>query len=92
MKTSIASAGYFRNGLPYNRLGYGPRTLIVFQGGVFENKPATGLLAQVLVSPYKFLEKDFTIYVVTRKPGLPHGYSIKNMADDYAAMIKEEFG
>jgi pimeloyl-ACP methyl ester carboxylesterase len=29
--------------------------------------------------------------VVTRKPGLPDGYSLKDMADDYAAMIKEAF-
>jgi pimeloyl-ACP methyl ester carboxylesterase len=87
-----ATNGYSCNGLPYNRLGYGPRTLVIFQGSAFENKSATGLMAQVLISPYKFLEKDFTIYVVTRKPGLPDGYSMQNMADDYAIMIQEEFG
>jgi pimeloyl-ACP methyl ester carboxylesterase len=92
VKKSKASAGYFHNGLPYNRMGNGPRTLVIFQGSAFENKPATGLMAQVLVSPYKFLEKDFTIYVVTRKPGLPDGYSMQDMANDYATMIEEEFG
>ena len=25
-------AGYFRNGMPYNRMGHGPHPLIVFQG------------------------------------------------------------
>lgn len=33
----------------------------------------------------------YTIHVVTRKPNLPQGYSLQNMADDYARMIKEEF-
>ena len=92
MKKLITTAGYFHNGIPYNRIGNGVRTLVVFQGSAFENKPAMGLMAQVLISPYKFLENDFTVFVVTRKLNLPEGYSMKNMADDYAMMIEEEFG
>jgi pimeloyl-ACP methyl ester carboxylesterase len=84
--------GYSHNGLPYNRLGDGPRTLVIFQGLAFENKPLTGLMAMLFLSPYTVLAKDFTMYVVMRKPGLPDGYSMKDMADDYATMIREEFG
>lgn len=29
-------------GLPYNRLGQGPRPLVIFQGLMFENKPQSG--------------------------------------------------
>ena len=29
---------------------------------------------------------------MTRKPGLPRGYWLQDMADDYATMIREEFG
>lgn len=50
-----AAAGYFRNGLPYNRLGDGPRPLIIFQGLLFENKPLTGIMAQTSFGQYKFL-------------------------------------
>jgi pimeloyl-ACP methyl ester carboxylesterase len=85
--TKPKAVGYFKNGLPYNRLGHGPRTLVVFQGLLFENKPQPGLMSQ----PYQFLEEEYTIYVVLRKPGLPHGYTMQNMADDYATMIQEEF-
>ena len=92
MKKAKGSAGYFHNGLPFNRVGHGPRTLVIFQGLAFENKPTKGLMTQVLVSPYTFLEKDFTTYVVTRRPGLPEGCSMKDMADDYTTMIGEEFG
>lgn len=81
------ASGYFYSGLPYNRLGRGPRPLVVFQGLMFENKPQPGL--DIF---YRFLGKDYTVYSVLRKPGMPPGYSMKDMADDYAAMIREEFG
>jgi pimeloyl-ACP methyl ester carboxylesterase len=41
---------------------------------------------------YKFLEEDYTVYEVLRRPGMPRGYTMKDMADDYAGMIREEFG
>jgi pimeloyl-ACP methyl ester carboxylesterase len=83
------AAGYFRSGLPYSRSGSGPGTLVIFEGLGFENKPMPSRMA---VGLYGFLEQDYTIYRVTRKPGLPSGYSMRNMSDDYAVLIKEEFG
>jgi pimeloyl-ACP methyl ester carboxylesterase len=83
-----ANAGYFKSGIPYCRVGEGPRPLVIFQGLLFENKPPPAMLAR----EYRFLEDDYTIYMTLRKPGLPHGYTMKNMADDYAVMIQEEFG
>ena len=90
-QTQIAS-GVSRNGLPYNRLGGGPRTLVVFQGLVFDNEPPTGLSARMMLGTYRFLEDEYTIYIVSRKAGLPDGYAMKDMADDYAAMIEDELG
>ncbi len=84
---SSKSAGYFRSGLPYNRLGRGSQTLVVFGGLMFENRPQFGL-----VSPYGFLKDAYNVFAVLRKPGLPVGYSMKDMADDYAGTIREEFG
>ena len=55
-------AGYFRSGLPYNRLGHGPRSLVVFQGLTFENKPQPKLASHM----YNFLGDDYTIYSVLR--------------------------
>jgi pimeloyl-ACP methyl ester carboxylesterase len=87
-----AAAGYTQNGMPYNRFGHGSRNLVVFQGLLFEHKPLSGVMSGFFSGTYKFLEKSFTIYIVTRKPGLPDGYSMKDLADDYATMIKMEFG
>jgi pimeloyl-ACP methyl ester carboxylesterase len=92
VKNLKTNAGYFKSGLPYNRLGHGPRILVVFQGSLFENKPLPALMAVFFSSTYQFLEQDYTTYIVMRKPGLPDGYSMQNMSDDYATMIKEEFG
>ena len=77
MKKSKSIAGYFHNGLPYNRFGDGPRILVVFQGLAFENKPLARLMLPVFADMYTFLfqDRDYTTYIVTRKPGLPAGYS-----------------
>ena len=87
MAQKSATSGYFRNGLPYNRAGHGPKPLVIFQGLMFENKPQSGM-----TFGYEFLEKDYTLYAVLRKAGLPPGYTLKEMADDYAGMIRQEFG
>ena len=77
---------------PHNRLGHGPRILVVFQGLVLSNEPPTGLSARMMLSNYTFLQEEYTVYLLTRKVGLPDGYSMQDMADDYAVMIEEEFG
>jgi pimeloyl-ACP methyl ester carboxylesterase len=38
------------------------------------------------------LEDRYKIYIVNRRPGLAGGYSLSDMADDYAVMIKNELG
>jgi pimeloyl-ACP methyl ester carboxylesterase len=40
----------------------------------------------------KGLTNSYKIYIVSRKPGLPPGYSLSDMSDDYAVMIKNELG
>lgn len=87
MAHSTAKSGYFHSGLPYNRMGQGAHPLVIFPGLTFENKPQFGMLFM-----YKFLESDYTLYSVLRKPGMPQGYTLGDMADDYAVMVREEFG
>jgi len=83
-----ANAGYFRSGLPYNHFGYGPRPLVIFQGLMFENKPPSALVNRM----YSFLGKDYTASSVLRKPGMSQGYTMGDIANDYATMIRDEFG
>ncbi len=89
---SDAEAGYFKGGLPYNRLGGGPRRLVAFQGLFPENRPLSGMTASMLLAPFKPLAQRYTVYAVNRRPGLPRGYTLADMARDYAAMVQGEFG
>ena len=85
------AAGYSKNGLPYFRMGSGQRVIVIFAGGPdFEHKPPSGFQLRMASSSYKELAKEYTIYHVSRRGGLPAGYSTRNMSDDYAVMIKEE--
>lgn len=92
MEKANKNAGYFNNGIPYNRVGRGPRILVIFQGLLFVNKPLSGMLAASYATYYQYLEEEYTTYIALRKPELPVGYTLKDMADDYAVMIQEEFG
>lgn len=87
MTTSRPRSGYFKSGHPFNRTGEGPRDLIVFQGLMFENKPQPIWFTR----SYNFLADRYTVYEVLRKPGMTPGFTLEDMADDYAALIKEEF-
>jgi len=92
MTNTPLRAGYLAGGLPYNRLGSGPRPLVVLQGLMFENKPLPGIMGGFINGSYRFLTADYTVWVVTRRPGLPRGFSLADMASDYASMIRQEFG
>ena len=91
MQDPKKNVGYFGRGMPYNRYGNGKRTLIVFQGLLFDNVPLAGPMEQQFAGLYDFLKKEYTVYIVGRRTGLAPGCSMKDIADDYAALIKEEF-
>lgn len=84
-------SGYSDEGLPYNRFGNGLDNVVIFQGLQFENKPASGLAAKFIHDLYGFLGTNYTAHVVSRRPGLPPGYTTGDMADDYATMIQRAF-
>lgn len=90
MSTTVRRAvpGRFSGGLPYARVGSGPRALVVFDGLGADNT-VSPMMARMM---YGFLGEAYTVYLVTRRQGLPQGFTLADMADDYAAMITEEFG
>ena len=91
MAKPATATGYFENGLPYVRIGSGPRNLVIFEGLSFNHKPPSGMMLRMARSSYKSYVQDFTVYSVNRKPNLPKGYSMRDMSEDYATMIKQEF-
>jgi len=87
-----AMTGYSSNGLPYACIGNGSRNLVVFDGLDFRHKPQSGIMLRMSTGYLKGLTNSYKIYIVSRKPGLPPGYSLSDMSDDYAVMIKNELG
>ena len=87
-----AQSGYSSNGLPYARLGNGERVLVIFSGSELENKPPTGLALKTLQFGFGQLARDYTLYMVSRKPGLPAGYTAQDMSNDFADMIRNDIG
>jgi pimeloyl-ACP methyl ester carboxylesterase len=87
-----AQSGYGSNGLPYARLGDGDQVLVIFSGSELENKPLTGLALPSLQFGFGRLASAFTVYMVSRKPGLPSGYTAQDMSNDFADMIRADIG
>jgi pimeloyl-ACP methyl ester carboxylesterase len=78
--------------LPYARIGGGPRTLVVLEGLSLENKAPSGRSLRLLRWAYQRYTRDYSIYQVARRPGLPAGYTTRDMADDYARWLQGRFG
>src|SRR5688572_27705419 len=87
-----AVSGYSSNGLPYARLGNGEEVLVMFSGSELENKPIQGLALKTLQFGFGGLAKHFTLYMLSRKPNLPQGYTAQDMSDDFAEMIRQDIG
>jgi len=86
----MTEKGFFGNGIPYVRFGNGENALLVFSGGPGNDLPS-GLMLRMFTSGFKRVAQSYVIYAVTRKFGLPEGYTTRDMSEDYAAMIRDEF-
>ena len=62
----------------------------MFEGLNFENKPPSGLQLRWVGGDFKEFAKAYRVYSVGRKPNLPQGYTTRDMANDYAEMIRNE--
>jgi len=85
--------GIFPNGMAYARWGSGPKTLMIIPGGPGNQAPGGRGMGMMLGTlRRRFLERGYSLWVVTRKRDMPEGHRIADMADDYAGLIRDEFG
>ncbi|MBN1357511.1 alpha/beta hydrolase [Candidatus Bathyarchaeota archaeon] len=85
----MVEKGVFSNGIPYVRFGEGEKRLLVFSGGPGNTLPS-GFMIRVF-GQFKLIAKHYEVYALGRKPELPEGYTTRDMAEDYAAIVKDEF-
>ena len=91
MAKLTATTGYFQNGMPYARFGSGSRDLVILGGGPdFTHKPPSGLILRMMLNSFRRFAEDYTVHYVSRKRGLPTDYSVTDIANDYATMIRDE--
>jgi pimeloyl-ACP methyl ester carboxylesterase len=85
----MVEKGVFSNGVPYVRFGEGEKTLLVFSGGPGNVLPSGFMIR--MWGHFKHLSKSYVVYAMSRKSRLPEGYTTRDMAEDYAAVIRDEF-
>ncbi|MDN4646038.1 alpha/beta fold hydrolase [Arthrobacter sp. PsM3] len=85
-------SGTFPNGMDYLSLGNGTKTLLFIQGGPGSSVPQ-GMLRRMLRRQFTplFLA-GYSVWIVTRRRGMPPGHRVADMADDYARLIADQFG
>ncbi|MBQ6088863.1 MAG: alpha/beta fold hydrolase, partial [Firmicutes bacterium] len=74
--------------MSYASFGSGKRTVIILPG-LSDGLATVRGKALLLAKPYKMFFDEFTVYMFSRKDDMPDGYSIRDMADDQAAALKE---
>lgn len=79
--------GTFANGMRYARFGDGPRSLLWLGG--FTRGLGLAMMTR-LVRP--FVAEGYSVWLVSWPPNLPNGYTLADLAADYATLITEEFG
>lgn len=83
--------GSFPNGMGYARLGTGPKTLL-WLGGPFLGAPGGPYLALMAFMLRPFVAEGYSVWIVSQRPNMAVGYTVADMAEDYAGVMAGEFG
>lgn len=86
------ATGIFPNGMAYIRWGTGPKTLVWIVGGPGLGFPIGLRVASIPIVLRPFARAAYTCWLVNRKREMPQGYTIADMAEDYATLIADELG
>ena len=90
--TQEASRGTFANGMPYLRWGSGMKSLLFLQGGPGSAPPSSRALRLMgrMFRPY--VDAGYAVWIVSRRRHMRAGYTVGDMADDFAEVIRDELG
>jgi pimeloyl-ACP methyl ester carboxylesterase len=91
-KRQAVEVGTFLEEFPYVRVGNGPQNLLILPGITLENEPPNRLSAWTYHLGFGRFARNYTLYVINRKRGMPAGYTTRDMALDCARAIEGELG
>ena len=84
--------GFSSNRIPYARISDSGPVLVVFTGSELEHKPPSWTAQQGFLVGLKRLTQQYTIYLMSRRPNMPKGYTAQDMSNDFAEMIRADIG
>lgn len=91
-RTPELRTGRFANGMEYGAWGDGPKDVLWMPGGPGGAVP-NGSMHRMTARLLRPLTDDgYRIWHVLRRRPMPDGFTVADMADDYAAVIRDEFG
>jgi pimeloyl-ACP methyl ester carboxylesterase len=91
-KKAATETGTFLGEFPYVRFGSGPEKLVILPGITLDNEPPNRFAAWTYRLGFGRFARDYTVYVINRRRGMPPGYTTQDMAQDYARVIEGELG
>ena len=91
-KRTAVETGEFSGEFLYVRIGNGSENLVILSGITLENEPPNRLAAWTYRLGFGRFARGYTVYVVSRRRGVPLGYTTQDMAQDYARVIESELG
>jgi pimeloyl-ACP methyl ester carboxylesterase len=91
-RKAAMETGTFLEEFPYVRIGNGQENLVILPGLTLENEPPSWIAAWTYRLGFGRFARDYTLYVINRRRGMPPGYTTQDMAVDYAAVLQQELG
>jgi pimeloyl-ACP methyl ester carboxylesterase len=91
-RKAATETGTFLGEFPYVRIGNGQENLVILPGLTLENEPPSRIAAWTYRLGFGRFARDYTLYVINRRRGMPPGYTTQDMAADYAAVLEQEIG
>jgi pimeloyl-ACP methyl ester carboxylesterase len=91
-KRAATERGTFLGEFPYVRIGSGQENLVILPGITLENEPPNRIAAWTYRLGFGRFARDYTLYVINRRRGMPSGYTTQDMAKDCARVLEQEIG
>jgi pimeloyl-ACP methyl ester carboxylesterase len=91
-KKAAPETGTFLGEFPYVRIGNGQENLVILPGTTLENDPPNRIATWTYRLGFGRFARDYTLYVISRRRGMPSGYTTQDMAKDCARVLEQEIG
>jgi pimeloyl-ACP methyl ester carboxylesterase len=91
-KSVATETGTFLGEFPYVRIGSGPEKLVILPGVTLENEPPNRFAAWIYRLGFGRFARNYMVYVINRRRGMPPGYTTRDLARDYALVMEGVLG